>query len=59
MRCPYCDSDWVEIVSPWGGQIITSQLRCRSCGTYFEGVREDFDPRHEQAGAEAEQWTSS
>jgi hypothetical protein len=22
--------------------MITSQLRCRSCGTYFEAVRDDF-----------------
>ena len=49
----------IELVSPWGGQIITSQLRCKSCGTYFEGVREEFDPDREQAATEAERWTSS
>jgi hypothetical protein len=43
MTCPFCGSDRIELVSAWGGQIITSQVRCRSCGTYFEAVREDFD----------------
>jgi len=41
--CPFCHSADVELVSPFGGQIITSQCRCRSCNTYFEAVREDFD----------------
>jgi uncharacterized Zn finger protein len=45
MRCPYCDSERVELVSAWGGQIITSQVRCQSCGTYFEALREDFEAR--------------
>lgn len=42
VACPFCGSDDVEQVAPWGGQIITSQLRCRDCNTYFEAVREDF-----------------
>ena len=42
LRCPFCDSDDVEIVAPWGGQIITSQWRCGACGSYFEALREDF-----------------
>lgn len=41
-RCPFCDSDEVELVSAWGGQLITSQFRCRQCNTPFEAVREDF-----------------
>ncbi len=41
--CPFCDSDDVELVSAFGGQMITSQLRCRSCNTYFEAVREEFE----------------
>ena len=44
MTCPFCDSDDVEVVSPWGGQIITCQVRCRTCNTYFEAIREEFDP---------------
>jgi hypothetical protein len=43
-RCPFCDSDDVEVVSPWGGQLITSLVRCRSCHTHFEAVREAFEP---------------
>ena len=26
----------------WARQIITSQWRCRACGSYFEAVRDDF-----------------
>jgi len=47
--CPFCDSYDVELVSPWGGQIITSQMRCRSCNTYFEAVREEFSERESGA----------
>jgi transcriptional regulator NrdR family protein len=43
MRCPFCDSEDVEVVSPWGGQIITCQMRCRTCSTYFEAIREEFE----------------
>jgi hypothetical protein len=32
------------VVAPWGGQIITSQVRCRACNTYFEAIREEFEP---------------
>jgi hypothetical protein len=49
VACPFCESDDVEQVSPWGGQIITCQLRCRSCNTYFEAVRDDFAPPSEPA----------
>jgi hypothetical protein len=42
-RCPFCDSADAELVSPWGGQIITSQMRCRTCNTYFEAIREEFE----------------
>lgn len=43
MRCPFCDSSEVELVSAWGGQLITSQVRCRRCSTYFEALRSDFE----------------
>jgi len=42
LRCPFCNSTDVELVARWGGQIITSQCRCRACNTYFEAVRDDF-----------------
>jgi transcription elongation factor Elf1 len=43
VTCPFCESANVETVSAWGGQMITSQMRCRSCETYFEAVRAEFD----------------
>jgi len=43
VTCPFCSSADVEIVSPWGGQIITCQMRCRACNTYFEAIREEFE----------------
>jgi transposase-like protein len=42
-ECPFCGSGAVERVGQWGGQIITAQWRCRTCNTYFEAVRDDFD----------------
>jgi transcription elongation factor Elf1 len=41
VTCPFCESADVELVSAWGGQMITSQMRCRSCETYFEAIREE------------------
>jgi transposase-like protein len=41
--CPFCESAAVELVSLWGGQLITSQWRCEACGSYFEALRESFD----------------
>ena len=41
LTCPFCDSREIELVSAWGGQLITSQMRCRSCLTYFEAIREE------------------
>jgi hypothetical protein len=43
MKCPFCDCARIELVAPWGGQMITSQLRCEGCGTYFEAIRDDFE----------------
>jgi hypothetical protein len=45
VSCPFCNSEDVEIVSPWGGQIITCQARCRRCKTYFEAIRGEFGSR--------------
>jgi hypothetical protein len=44
MTCPFCDSPEIEVVSAWGGQLITSQMRCRSCSTHFEALRPEFQP---------------
>lgn len=48
LTCPFCGSTDIEMVAPWGGQLITRQVRCRSCNTYFETLRDAFDP---EAGA--------
>ncbi len=40
--CPFCGSDHVELVSAWGGQLITSHVRCRDCLSYFEALRDDL-----------------
>jgi transposase-like protein len=42
LRCPFCDSSDVELVSARGGQLITSQFVCRGCNTHFEALRDDF-----------------
>lgn len=46
-RCPFCDSEDVETVSAWGGQLMTRQMRCRTCNSHFEAVREEFASHHE------------
>ncbi|HUA71183.1 MAG TPA: hypothetical protein VMA96_08885 [Solirubrobacteraceae bacterium] len=51
IACPFCSSEDVEVVSPWGGQIITKQMRCQACNTYFEAIRDEFEP--------ADSWTTS
>jgi transposase-like protein len=40
--CPFCDAPDVERVAQFGGQLMTSQWRCRGCGSYFEAVRDEF-----------------
>jgi len=52
VSCPFCESRDVELVAPFGGQIITAQMRCRGCNSYFEAIREEFS-----AGEET--WTTS
>ncbi len=46
--CPHCGSADIEPVGAWGGQLITSQLRCRRCNTYFEAVRDVFSQAGER-----------
>jgi len=54
VECPFCGSHDVELVSAWGGQMITSQVRCRACTTYFEAIREQFaGPAHDAGIAES------
>ena len=56
-RCPFCESAEVEVVAPWGGQLITSQLRCRACNTHFEALRSAFSGPDGEA--DQPRWTSS
>lgn len=48
LTCPFCDSPEVEAIAPWGGQLITRQMRCRACNTHFEALRDAFDAPPEQ-----------
>ena len=57
-NCPFCDSEEVEVVAAWGGQLITSQLRCRACNTHFEALRDAFSPPQGEDD-QARGWTSS
>jgi len=60
LTCPFCDSPDVEDVSQWAGQIITRQVRCRACNTYFEAVRNDFaGAGPDQAGCAAGRTSAS
>ena len=52
LTCPFCGSEDVEPIGAWGGQIITSQLRCRACHTYFEAIRGEFDAVEDAGGFE-------
>jgi transcriptional regulator NrdR family protein len=48
LTCPFCESPEIEVVSAWGGQLITRQLRCRSCNTHFEALRPEFDSQEDE-----------
>ena len=39
------------MVSPWGGQIITCQMRCRTCNTYFEAIRAELEGTPEETSS--------
>ena len=49
LTCPFCESSDIEAVSAWGGQLITRQLRCRSCNTHFEALRAEFDSPEDES----------
>ena len=52
VACPFCGSTDIETVAAWGGQLITSQVRCRGCNTYFEALRDAFDPGADATAAD-------
>jgi transposase-like protein len=39
--CPFCRAATADLVSLFGSQLLLSQYRCKACGSYFEGLRED------------------
>jgi hypothetical protein len=39
--CPFCNASPAELVSLFASQLLLSQYRCTTCGSYFEGLRED------------------
>jgi hypothetical protein len=50
------------MVAPWGGQIITCQVRCRACNTYFEAIRDEFDGSADELDGAADvtgSWTTN
>jgi transposase-like protein len=56
MSCPFCDADSIkpELISLFGSQLLMSQYRCRACGAYFEGLRQDRrdQPNGDTAGVD-------
>ncbi|HET8909389.1 MAG TPA: hypothetical protein VFN11_20725 [Ktedonobacterales bacterium] len=43
VRCPFCNSAEVELLSLFGSQLLTDQYYCRACRTPFEHLRADAD----------------
>lgn len=41
LRCPFCQSADVELLSLFGSQLLTDQYYCRACHTPFEHLRGD------------------
>src|SRR2546430_11322157 len=39
LRCPFCRSGDVEVISLFGSQVMTMQCKCRGCGSYFEASK--------------------
>lgn len=39
-HCPHCDSTDTELLSPFGGQLLTAQYYCCACRTPFERVKD-------------------
>jgi transposase-like protein len=42
VRCPFCRAATAELISLFGSQLLLSQYRCTTCGSYFEGLRSDY-----------------
>ena len=46
VACPFCRAEKSELIALFGSQLLTSQYRCTSCGSYFEAVRGEDDHGH-------------
>lgn len=57
--CPFCGSAHAELVSAWGGQLITSQWRCHGCNTHFEALRADLGGAGNAGRADGEEAPST
>jgi transcription elongation factor Elf1 len=38
-RCPFCRSTEAEVISLFGSQVMTMQVRCKKCGGYYEASK--------------------
>jgi transcription elongation factor Elf1 len=38
-RCPFCNSPDAQVISLFGTQVMTMQVKCRSCGTIYEATK--------------------
>ena len=39
IKCPYCSSETIEMLSDYGGSICKVPFRCGSCGSMFDRLR--------------------
>lgn len=39
IECPFCSSGDTELISLFGGQLLTVQYYCRHCSTPFERIK--------------------
>jgi hypothetical protein len=52
MTCPFCSAERPQLISQFGSQLLLSQFRCRACGAYFEGIRQDREENADDRGPE-------
>jgi transcription elongation factor Elf1 len=38
-KCPFCGSKEGEVISLFGSQVMTMQVRCKKCGSYYEATK--------------------
>ncbi len=51
VACPFCGSADVELLAPFGSQLLTDQYYCRACRTPFEHLRADVEDVAQRAGS--------